>query len=161
MKPINDGYYSVIDTALATRNYKVDNAAVLAKKPYAVTLLGEKSMAMVMQTIGAKSKVFTLEGNNNEIPHSVSLQQNYPNPFNPSTAISFQLSAISKVTLKIYNVLGQEVATLLNNETMSEGEHEVTFDANGLTSGVYFYRIAIAQEGILRYSETKKLLLMK
>jgi len=85
-----------------------------------------------------------------------SLLQNYPNPFNPSTAISFQLSAISEVTLKIYNVLGQEVATLLNTETMNEGEHEIQFDASGLTSGVYFYKLTTGT-----FFETKKMLLMK
>jgi hypothetical protein len=89
------------------------------------------------------------------------LQQNYPNPFNPKTTLSFVIGNSSLVTLKIYNVLGQEVATLLNNEAMEEGLHEIQFDASNLTSGVYFYRLDVAQRGSLRYSETKKLVLMK
>jgi|GEM_PF-4388700 len=96
-----------------------------------------------------------------------SLAQNYPNPFNPTTTIRFEIpvGAIHELplqtTLKIYNILGQEVATLLNNEEMEIGEHEITFDASGLTSGVYFYRLQVSQDGILRYSETRKLLLIK
>jgi hypothetical protein len=69
------------------------------------------------------------------------LVQNYPNPFNLATAIGFSLLDVGNVTLKVYNTLGQEVATLLNNETMEEGEHEITFDANGLSNGIYFYRL--------------------
>ncbi|MBM4167218.1 MAG: T9SS type A sorting domain-containing protein, partial [Ignavibacteria bacterium] len=61
-----------------------------------------------------------------------------------------------QTTLKIYNVLGQEVATLLNNEQLEEGEHEVQFDASGLTSGVYFYKLTTPT-----FSQTRKLLLMK
>jgi|GEM_PF-3254459 len=94
-------------------------------------------------------------------PKSFLLEQNYPNPFNPSTALSFQLSAISEVDLKVYDVLGREVATLLNSEQLDEGEHEVQFDASKLSSGVYFYRISVTQDGILRNTETRKMLLMK
>jgi hypothetical protein len=90
-----------------------------------------------------------------------SLFQNYPNPFNPKTAIGFSLFAVSNVTLKVYNILGQEVVTLLNNETMREGTHEVGFDASNISSGVYFYKLRVIQQGILRYTETKKLLLIK
>ena len=88
------------------------------------------------------------------------LSQNYPNPFNPQTAIGFSLLAVGNVTLKIYNVLGQEVATLLSNEMMEEGMHEVQFDASGLTSGVYFYRITATNE-TQNFSQVKKMLLMK
>jgi hypothetical protein len=70
------------------------------------------------------------------------------------------LSAVSEVTLKIYNVLGQEVAVLIDNERMENGEHEVQFDASGLTSGVYFYRLNVNSENG-NFTATKKLLLMK
>jgi hypothetical protein len=92
------------------------------------------------------------------LPENMMLLQNYPNPFNPTTAISFQLSAISEVTLKVYNVLGQEVAVLIDNERMESGEYEVQFDASGLTSGVYFYRLNVNNG---EFVQTKKLLLMK
>jgi hypothetical protein len=89
------------------------------------------------------------------------LQQNYPNPFNPKTVIRYQLPSSGFVTLKIYNVIGQEVATLLNKEEIEEGEHEIEFDASNLSSGVYFYRLQVAEEGKNVFMETKKLLLMK
>ncbi len=85
------------------------------------------------------------------------LAQNFPNPFNPQTAIGFSLLAVGNVTLKVYDVLGREVQTLLNNESLQAGRHEIQFDGSRLTSGVYFYRLSV--EG--KFSETKKLLLMK
>ena len=89
-------------------------------------------------------------------PEKIILQQNYPNPFNPQTAIGFSLLAVGNVTLKVYDVLGQEVATLINNETMEEGMHEIQFDASRLSSGVYYYRL---QAGA--FTEVKKMVLMK
>jgi hypothetical protein len=79
-----------------------------------------------------------------ETPASYRLAQNYPNPFNPATTISFDLPQQSLVTLKIYNILGQEIATLIDRELMDDGTNEVRFDAHNLASGVYFYRL-IAQ----------------
>ena len=83
------------------------------------------------------------------------LYQNYPQPFNPSTKIKYQLPEVSTVTLKIYDVLGKEVATLVN-ETKSAGTYEVVFDATGLTSGIYFYTLNAGS-----FSETKKMILTK
>lgn len=90
-------------------------------------------------------------------PISYKLNQNYPNPFNSSTTISFTIpnSEFVTVTLKVYDVLGREVATLVN-ENLSAGSYSYNFDASNLTSGVYFYKL---QAG--RYSETKKMILMK
>ncbi|MEK7263064.1 MAG: choice-of-anchor D domain-containing protein [Bacteroidota bacterium] len=90
------------------------------------------------------------------LPLYFSLKQNYPNPFNPSTAIGFSLLAVGSVSLKVYDVLGREIVTLLNSEVMEAGAHEIIFDANTLPSGVYYYRLSA---GV--FSETKKLLLMK
>lgn len=97
------------------------------------------------------------------LPENYALRQNYPNPFNPSTVISFQLPVSSSVILKVYNVLGQEVATLVNEE-MKLGSYEVTWDATGLASGVYFYRLIAADISSSRHKqfvETRKLLLLK
>lgn len=72
-------------------------------------------------------------------PKSIKLQQNYPNPFNPSTQISFELPTSQRVTLKVYDMLGREVATLMNNDLATGGQNNVTFNANNLASGVYMY----------------------
>ncbi len=88
-------------------------------------------------------------------PTEFSLGQNYPNPFNPSTTINYSIPEFSFVTLKVYDVLGSEVATLVN-EDKSVGSYEVEFDANELTSGIYFYKIQAGS-----FVETKKMVLMK
>ena len=76
-----------------------------------------------------------------EVPAVYLLRQNYHNPFNPTTTIEFELPQPSIVTLKIYNIMGQEVATVLDHEEMDDGTQEVEFDAQSLASGVYLYRI--------------------
>ncbi len=93
-----------------------------------------------------------------KLPLRYDLKNNYPNPFNPQTTIEFTLPKMSTVTLKVYNILGQEVQTLLNNKSLQEGTHEVQFDATKLSSGVYFYRININNG---EYVQVKKLMLMK
>lgn len=106
------------------------------------------------------------------LPDVYALHQNYPNPFNPTTTIQFQLQYPSLVTLKVYNMLGQEMSTLLNREEMYEGDQQVDFNAAGFSSGVYFYRlvaesIAEADEDNevvtpnQTFVETKKMLLVK
>ncbi|MEK7263930.1 MAG: FG-GAP-like repeat-containing protein [Bacteroidota bacterium] len=93
-----------------------------------------------------------------EEPEEFTLEQNYPNPFNPQTAIGFSLLAVGNVTLKIYDMLGREVVTLLNNNVLEAGEHEIQFDASGLSSGVYFYRMVINGG---EFAKMKKLMLLK
>ncbi|MFN0159110.1 MAG: choice-of-anchor D domain-containing protein [Bacteroidota bacterium] len=97
------------------------------------------------------------------VPVAAKLYQNYPNPFNPSTTISFQLLETSQVTVKIFNLLGQEVATLFNNEEFEEGYNLVQFDAAGLSSGVYFYQIQAqgVDDAGLRTIATQKMVLLK
>jgi hypothetical protein len=99
-----------------------------------------------------------------EYPEVFELRSNYPNPFNPSTTIEFRVGdEPSIVTLKVYNQLGQEVATLLNEEELEGGEQSVTFDANGLSSGVYLYRITARGLGeeYSFWQSTKSMLLLK
>jgi enterochelin esterase-like enzyme len=92
-----------------------------------------------------------------ELVTTFSLSQNYPNPFNPVTSISYQLAKGGYITLKIYNLLGHEIATLVN-EQKSAGEYEIEFDASkyNLSSGVYFYTMRGGS-----FSDTKKFILMK
>jgi hypothetical protein len=118
------------------------------------------------------SPLTNVENNSNTIPTSYSLQQNYPNPFNPTTKIKFDIPSNVKretsdvlfplrkggegvVTLKIYDILGKEIATLVN-EQLAPGTYEVTFDGSEFPSGVYFYQLKTNN-----FSETKKLLLIK
>jgi len=92
----------------------------------------------------------------NVTPTEFELLQNYPNPFNPSTNISFSIPTASEVSLKVYDLLGREVATLINNERMQAGLQSVTFDAGHLSSGVYIYQLTSGQN-----TSTKKMLLIK
>jgi hypothetical protein len=81
-----------------------------------------------------------------EEPDAFMLEQNFPNPFNPCTVIGFRLPADGYVTLTIYSAIGQEVATLLRNELLEEGRHEVEFDARFFPTGVYFYRLTVGKD---------------
>jgi hypothetical protein len=90
-----------------------------------------------------------------DVPTTYALGQNYPNPFNPSTIINYQIPNDGQVTLKVYDVLGREVKTLVN-EFKQVGRYSVTLDASSLATGVYFYRITSGN-----YVSTKKMLLMK
>jgi hypothetical protein len=82
----------------------------------------------------------SIEGQPDNSPLELALQQNYPNPFNPTTAIGFSLPTAGYVSLNVYDVLGREVATMVNEE-LSSGNYQRTFSANGLASGVYIYRL--------------------
>ena len=81
-------------------------------------------------------------------PTSATLPHNYPNPFNPSTTISFTLDAPSVVTIKVYNILGSEVATIIQNERLEIGAHTIPFDASGLPSSFYFARIQTEKQTV-------------
>ncbi|MCW8812554.1 MAG: T9SS type A sorting domain-containing protein, partial [Chlorobium sp.] len=92
---------------------------------------------------------------NENIPQFYELAQNYPNPFNPITRIRYQLPEPAFVTIKVYDVLGNEIESLLRDEKIA-GSYEVEFDGSALTSGIYYYRIT---EG--NFSQTKKMILLK
>ncbi len=96
-----------------------------------------------------------ISDNKIESPVSFNLNQNFPNPFNPTTTINFQIPSASKVSLKIYDVLGREVA-LLVNEYKTAGKYSVNFNANNLPSGVYLYNLQAEN-----YVEPKKMILLK
>lgn len=93
-------------------------------------------------------------------PVSFTLDQNYPNPFNPSTRISFSLAVDSKVSLKIFDILGQEVASLINQE-LTQGVHTYDFNAAGINSGVYFYKIEATGVNGSEFTDVKKMILIK
>jgi hypothetical protein len=89
------------------------------------------------------------ERNNNEIPSTINLGQNYPNPFNPTTNITFGLPQSGFATLEVFNMIGQSIAVLVN-ENLSAGQHTVSFDASNLSSGVYVYRLKVGNEVVSR-----------
>jgi hypothetical protein len=90
-----------------------------------------------------------------EVPLEYALEQNYPNPFNPSTTIKYSIPEDGFVKLAIYNMLGEEVATVVNN-VQKAGRYEINFNASNLSSGVYVYRIET-----VNFTASKKLMLMK
>ncbi len=89
------------------------------------------------------------------VPYTYRVNQNYPNPFNPSTRISYELAAKSHVILRVFNILGEQVAELVNN-TLPAGRYDVVFDAKGLSSGIYFYRLDAGE-----FMSTKKMILLR
>jgi hypothetical protein len=94
------------------------------------------------------------------VPVQYSLSQNYPNPFNPSTEISFGLKTDAKVKLNVYNVLGQKVSSLINNE-MNAGGHSIKFNASEMPSGIYFFSLEANGTDGSNFTSTKKMMLLK
>jgi hypothetical protein len=111
-------------------------------------LVGIDNVKLIYGTVG-------VEESGVEIPTEFALNQNYPNPFNPSTIISYALPKQGLVTLSIYNILGQKVATLVNEE-QSEGNYQFNFDASNLSTGTYIYQIKSGS-----FVQSKKMLLIK
>jgi 5-hydroxyisourate hydrolase-like protein (transthyretin family) len=107
------------------------------------------------QNILAKGSYQTVNYQGNLAVTDYALEQNYPNPFNPSTTIKFQLPKDGMVSLKIYDILGNEISTLINEEK-AQGRYEVNFNASSLASGVYIYKIQAGD-----FVNSKKMLLLK
>jgi hypothetical protein len=122
------GTYNLI---ISAAGYFPDTVANVVVTDTAVTYL---NIALQQNTVFVPNELRVQQ-------HEFSVLQNYPNPFNPTTAIGFSLLAVGNVSLKVYNILGQEVAVLLNNETMEAGKHSISFDASNLAGGVYLYRL--------------------
>ncbi len=130
--------------------YQEDTAPGLAAFP------GDGSDTVRTKQVFCRVSDFTLDVNEkNTPPLQFALEQNYPNPFNPSTTLSFVIGHSSFVILKVYDVLGREVATLVN-EVKAPGEHVVQFEANNLSSGVYYYRLSAGS-----FIQTKKMILIR
>nr|MCU0344862.1 T9SS type A sorting domain-containing protein [Ignavibacterium sp.] len=116
---------------------------------------GDANWQILVPRTRGYSNVFTdVEDNFNSITE-YRLNQNYPNPFNPTTTISFTIPVSGNVSLKVFNILGKEVATLIS-EIKSAGNYSVDFNAAGLSSGVYFYQLITDN-----FTATKKFTLMK
>ncbi|NQS98061.1 MAG: T9SS type A sorting domain-containing protein [candidate division Zixibacteria bacterium] len=116
---------------------------------------GDQFVTLVGNTLGWFETVGVPSGETELAPSTYSLNQNYPNPFNSSTLISFTLENAGMVTLKVYNMLGQEAATLID-QNLDAGPHMIHFDATGLTSGMYYYKLTAGN-----YEAAKSMLLVK
>jgi len=127
------------------------------ESPLNSVTVGKEVSAFVQQFYQSNfdDNILPVEEENNLIVDEFKLFQNYPNPFNPSTIISYQIPEQQLVTLKVYDILGNEIAVLVNEEK-PVGNYEVEFDGRGLTSGVYFYQLKAGS-----FVETKKMIVLK
>jgi hypothetical protein len=154
----------------ASIDYQVDCSGIIPGEYYlrlVTTVTGEAgySLANIVNdnTTLAKKNYQAINFTGSEIPITYSLEQNYPNPFNPATTIRYQLPKDGMVTLKVYDILGAEVATLVNEEKIA-GKYEVNFDASRLASGVYIYRLNVNDPSASSgqgYVNVKKMVLLK
>ncbi|MCX6145592.1 MAG: T9SS type A sorting domain-containing protein, partial [Ignavibacteriales bacterium] len=131
---------------------------------------GDSSLANIQQNADAAkakwssiNKIVGIVDHQTDLPLTYSLAQNYPNPFNPSTTLQFQVPQKSLVSLKVFDLLGRELATLVNEERQA-GIYRVTWDASKLPSGVYFYRLRAGDASTSSargFVETKKMVFAK
>lgn len=154
--------YGVIDGNNITIVWAdVPKGEILQSGNLVVQIISNDELVLVEQIgdfFGTDSWIRTSTGIEEYIDCAVKefyLLQNYPNPFNPSTVIDFQLTVQSKVQLKIFDMLGKEIATLVD-EFKSPGDYKINFDASGLASGVYYYRLITPASQI-----TRKMMLIK
>ena len=135
--------------AEAKFTFDIERNASINKKDTIEFMITSPDGIMMMRQF-----IFSYKG-----PKEFKLEQNYPNPFNPATSIQYQVSSISTVSLKVYDILGSEVTTLVNEE-QQPGYYEVQFNGSSLASGVYIYRLS-ANSGAGNYISTKKMMLIK
>ncbi|MBS1493985.1 MAG: T9SS type A sorting domain-containing protein [Bacteroidetes bacterium] len=117
-------------------------------------ICGDSSVILKTTNAGGDYITFAQE-NHSAVTNNFSVSQNYPNPFNPLTRINYELSITNYVSIKVYDNLGNEVQTLVN-EKQNAGSHSIDFNASLLPSGVYFYKLITEN-----FSETKKMILVK
>lgn len=159
--------FTLLQTLDADEFYYVDNTITIGNDYYAKSYyikcvyedpwesIGETDPTNTVEVRLAPPSKISIQSQNSDLFSDFKLEQNYPNPFNPSTIIRWQSPSDNLVTLKVFNILGREVITLVN-EHMVAGNHFIEFEALELPSGIYFYKIQIGQ-----YSETRKMILQK
>ena len=122
---------------------------------YLVRYTGTARPAFVWMAQFVKDNPVSVSETASMLPASFELEQNFPNPFNPTTSIRYSVPQSSHVALTIFDILGREIRTLIN-EVQSPGHYTVTFDGRDLASGVYFYRLTSGS-----FSATKKFVMVK
>ncbi|MEO8167001.1 MAG: M14 family zinc carboxypeptidase, partial [bacterium] len=148
---LDSGTTSPVSLKLLSAGLRIDTT-------YSIPILvisNDPAQGSVPVTLSLRVKRLTSVDSKGDLPNSFALHQNYPNPFNPSTNISYDLPKSSFVTLKVYNLIGQEVATLVN-EIEDAGFKSVAFNSSALASGIYLYKLTAGD-----YVSTKKMILMK
>ncbi len=153
------GQWDMGVTYTKTLNYTIADTIIAANSHLAVFIYNSTN-GVALGTVQQTTSIGIVEplgvvNNNSYAPSEFTLYQNYPNPFNPVTAISYYLPKDEHVLLKIFNLLGEEVYTLVNANEKA-GEHALHFDGYGLSSGVYIYKIIAGD-----FSQAKKMLLVK
>lgn len=168
--PLMHHKYAVIDGEQAEWNGKVitgshnwsssanrrnDENTIIIEDARIANLYIQEFAARYYQA-GGQDDIVTVDAGHeaDELPQSFRVQQNYPNPFNPTTKIAFDLPSQSNVTLRVYDTLGRQVASLLSDESLPAGTHHVSFDASHLASGVYIYRVQLDDGQALTRSMT-------
>jgi photosystem II stability/assembly factor-like uncharacterized protein len=135
-------------------NYPITYIEKLSLSPQKYLFAGTQSYGLFKSVLPITKRMATV--NPPKEIHSFQLYQNYPNPFNSSTQFNFDLPQPSKVTLKIYDLLGREIVTIISGETLSKGSYTRQWNAGHCASGVYFYRLQTET-----FSRTKKLMLLR
>jgi len=140
------------------------DSAIISIQISAPTVLGNYSAIIILESNDPDSSITMIQVDldvvtgveeENLLPTVYSLYNNYPNPFNPATTISYDLPKQSMVTLKVYNIVGEEIAILVNSE-QNAGRYKIDWNASQLASGVYFYRIQAAE-----FVDVKKMILLR
>jgi hypothetical protein len=149
-KGLNSKIFNLLDTTEAGSG---DYSTQFNTSPYTVTRGGITKLGPF--AVGRFKYITGVNNQSEDIPLKFQLSQNYPNPFNPETRISYALPVASSVRLAVYDLLAREV-TMLVNETKPAGKYEVTWNAKGLASGIYFYRLQAGS-----FIKTEKLILLK
>ena len=146
---ISTVYYQFGGTSPFPLDYIIDQQMKVA---YHSTEYDPRRMTEIINDL---LRPISVEGRVTPTPHSYRLKQNYPNPFNPTTKIEYSLPVSSEVSLIIYNLLGQEIARLIDGE-QAAGVHSVIWEATNLSTGIYFYRIQAGD-----FVQTRKMVLLK
>ncbi|MCL5029305.1 MAG: C25 family cysteine peptidase [Bacteroidetes bacterium] len=140
-----------LQTKLTNENIDYSDGKILQR----YTLLGDPALKISSSVIASNQHDF------DNVPARYGLEQNYPNPFNPSTEIQYQISKPGSVSIKVFDILGREVASLINEEKQI-GTYTIKFSANNLSSGIYFYRMQVTStSGGNIFSSVKKMILLK
>jgi len=166
----NAAWYAVLDTTIARINASFSGRLDTTSWCESLKISGVRDLTAVtfMEKSEAVPSVIAPLASSvgADLPVAAELHQNYPNPFNPTTTIEFELADPSIVTLKVYNVLGEEVATLIYGKRLDDGIQQADFDASNLASGIYFYRLVastIGEEGNPghQFTQVRKMMLVK